>query len=85
MDDTIRALIKQTLKDPFPSDDLTKRERAVLRLAARAMTNDEIAAKLQMSATHVNRVLCSALPKIGVNSKHKLTEYMLRQIEHVIR
>ena len=71
-----RRLIEEFLRHPPPSDtppiglsDLTERERQVLVLMARGLSNDDIAAHLVVAQTtvktHVNRVLA----KLGVSTR----------------
>jgi DNA-binding NarL/FixJ family response regulator len=71
-----RRLIQEYLRHPPPSDDgqallkaLTEREREVLVLMARGLSNDQIAAGLVISQatvkTHINRVLA----KLGATSR----------------
>ena len=70
-----RRLIEEYLRHPPPAPDetgldaLTERERQVLVLMARGLSNDDIAAELVVAQatvkTHVNRVLA----KLGVASR----------------
>ena len=71
-----RRLIEEYLSHPAPADDdvrelgeLTDRERQVLVLMARGLSNDDIAAELVVAQatvkTHVNRVLA----KLGVTTR----------------
>jgi DNA-binding NarL/FixJ family response regulator len=73
-----RALIRRSLDGPAPRppaalpDDLTEREREILALVGRGLSNDEIAAELVISPatakTHVNR----AMAKLGAHDRAQL-------------
>jgi DNA-binding NarL/FixJ family response regulator len=60
------------LPDPVPLDGLTDREREVLTLVARGLSNEEIAERLYLSPltakTHVNR----SMTKLGVRDRAQL-------------
>jgi len=58
---------------------LTKREREVLKLAARGMTNREVASKLTISVRTVQVHLSNVFSKLGVGSRTEAVLYALRQ------
>ncbi len=60
-------------------DQLTKRELGVLRLAARGMSNREIALELTISVRTVQTHLSNVFNKIGVGSRTEAVVYGLRK------
>jgi DNA-binding CsgD family transcriptional regulator len=52
-----------------PTEELSPRERDVLRLAAEGRTNDEIAAALTLSARTVERHLSNTYAKLGLRGR----------------
>jgi DNA-binding CsgD family transcriptional regulator len=52
-----------------PTTALSEREREVLSLAARGLTNDEIAASLHLSVRTVERHLQNAYTRLGVSGR----------------
>lgn len=55
---------------------LTPREEEITRLAARGLTNQEIAQELVLSVRTVETHLAKAYGKLGINSRHSLTELL---------
>ena len=60
-------------------EQLTKRELQVLGLAARGMTNREIAGKLSISARTVQVHLSNTFGKLGVGSRTEAVLYAVRE------
>jgi DNA-binding NarL/FixJ family response regulator len=56
-------------------DELTAREREVLRLIARGYRYKEIAAKLQLSVKTVETHVSNVLRKLQLSSRHELTRW----------
>jgi DNA-binding NarL/FixJ family response regulator len=61
------------------ADGLSQREMEVLLLAARGMSNRQIAASLHLSESTVKRHLANIYPKIGVSSRGEATSKALRE------
>ncbi len=59
-------------------DGLTRREAEIIRLIARGMTNNEIAAELVLSVRTVERHVTNAYGKIGARGRADATAYVLK-------
>ena len=62
-----RDLLEQM--DNKPAEDLSEWEREVLVLAARGLSNEQIARELHLATTTVRRHLSNLYQKIGVRSR----------------
>lgn len=60
---------------PQPSESLTSRETAVIRLVGEALSNRQIAQRLFISETTVRHHLNSVFGKLGVSSRLELMKY----------
>jgi DNA-binding NarL/FixJ family response regulator len=68
------ALPPGTSLDP-ELDQITPREREVLRLLARGYTYKEIARRLQVSIKTIETHVSSVLRKLQLSSRHELTRW----------
>ncbi|TCO62894.1 response regulator [Actinocrispum wychmicini] len=77
----IRAFTRDMDAAPAPSADLaavTNREREVLRLVARGLSNGDIANRLTLAEATVKTHLYRAMTKIGVRSRTQAVVYAYR-------
>ena len=78
--DAQRALIKDVLeRGEAPHDELTPRELEVVKLAAEAHTNREIAAILELSEKTVENHRANAMRKLGMRDRVELVRYAIRR------
>jgi pimeloyl-ACP methyl ester carboxylesterase/DNA-binding CsgD family transcriptional regulator len=67
-----------------PTEELSPRERDVLRLAAEGRTNDEIAAALTVSARTVERHLSNTYAKLGLSGRVARAAAVAAYLRHQI-
>jgi two-component system, NarL family, nitrate/nitrite response regulator NarL len=60
---------REAANSPVPLSRLTKRERAILQLVTRGLTNQEIGAQLNLAEKTVKHYLSSVLQKLGVRNR----------------
>lgn len=77
LDDYIKRVESGEEKDSY--DELTEREREVLRLIAEGQTGREIAGKLFLSANTVERHRANLMGKLSLHSRAELIKYAIRK------
>jgi two-component system, NarL family, response regulator LiaR len=76
--DAQRALIQATTNPKPPGSDLTEREREVLALMVRGMSNDEIAADLTVRPSTAKFHVGNVLSKLGVDTRTEAVALALK-------
>ncbi len=76
--DAQRALIQATTNPKPPGSDLTEREREVLALMVKGMSNDEIAAHLTVRPSTAKFHVGNVLSKLGVDTRTEAVALALR-------
>ena len=71
-------VVSAPLGTPEPVDDLTAREREVMRLVAEGLSNEEIAERLVLSIRTVERHLSNVYVKLRVSGKSARTAAAVR-------
>lgn len=73
-----RALIHKTRQPPSPGQDLTDRERDVLKLMVEGQSNPEIAEQLVLSRSTVKTHVSHILEKLGVDTRLEAVTLAIR-------
>ena len=77
LDAFLRRANEEYLIDPY--DNLTKRERQVLQMAAQGLNNPEIARRLELSVRTVEMHRGNLLKKLDLNGQTELVRYALKR------
>ncbi len=79
--EVVRSLLRAHLDTdaPGPREELTPREREVVKLIAEAHTSEQIACELVISPRTVERHRENILGKLGMRDRVELTRYAIRQ------
>ena len=73
-----RILINKTTRPSPPGDDLTERERDVLRLMVDGLNNPQIAETLNVSRSTVKTHVSHILEKLGASSRLEVVKLAIR-------
>jgi DNA-binding NarL/FixJ family response regulator len=82
LDPTVTRRLMASLRDPRPQDpaeDLTDREREILRLVAAGKANKEIAAALVISERTARTHVSNILRKLGLSSRTQVALWAVRE------
>ena len=74
-----RVMIRASSQPPKVGFDLTDREHEVLALLVEGLTNDQIAAKLNVEPSTIKSHVSNILSKLGVTSRTEAASLALRQ------
>jgi DNA-binding NarL/FixJ family response regulator len=78
-EDAVMVVPPEVYRDPEQADGLTERELEVLLMAARGMSNDQIAGSLYISEATAKRHLANIFPKIGASSRAEAVRIALSE------
>ena len=78
-----QVLLHAAARTPAPAGDLTVRERAVLALLAKGLSNADIAARLALSLSTIKFHVSSILAKLGAASRTEAATIAIRR--HLVK